>query len=115
MQESGFYTVESVAFAPLKQLLTVKGVSDVKAEKLLDMAKKLVPLGFVTATEVHQKRADLIHITTGSKELDKLLGGKLLWCTKELRCNHLVASGVSCVKKRPRHQTFRCLTKILCL
>lgn len=32
-------------------------------------------MGFATATEYHQKRADLVQVTTGSKELDKLLGG----------------------------------------
>jgi len=32
-------------------------------------------MGFTTATEFHQKRADMITITTGSKELDRLLGG----------------------------------------
>lgn len=38
-------------------------------------AQKLVPMGFSTATEYHQKRAELVQVTTGSKELDKLLGG----------------------------------------
>ena len=38
-------------------------------------ASKLIPLGFTTATEFYKRRQDLIHITTGSKELDKLLGG----------------------------------------
>jgi len=32
-------------------------------------------MGFTTATEFHQRRADMISITTGSKELDTLLGG----------------------------------------
>jgi DNA repair protein RAD51 len=35
----------------------------------------MVPMGFSTATEYHQKRAELVQVTTGSKELDKLLGG----------------------------------------
>ena len=35
-------------------------------------------LGFSTATECYQKRAELIQVSTGSKELDKLLGGTLL-------------------------------------
>lgn len=38
-------------------------------------AIKLVPMGFTTASAFHQKRADIIQLTTGSKELDKLLGG----------------------------------------
>ena len=38
-------------------------------------ASKLVPMGFTTATEMHQRRSELISITTGSKQLDRLLGG----------------------------------------
>jgi DNA repair protein RAD51 len=32
-------------------------------------------MGFTTATELHRQRQDIIQITTGSKELDKLLDG----------------------------------------
>ncbi|XP_050305516.1 DNA repair protein RAD51 homolog 1 [Anthonomus grandis grandis] len=75
LEESGYHTVESIAYAPKKFLLAIKGVSEQKADKLLAEAQKMVNMGFTTATEVHQKRADLITITTGSKELDRLLGG----------------------------------------
>ncbi|KAM4790830.1 LOW QUALITY PROTEIN: DNA repair protein RAD51 homolog 1-like [Cyanocitta cristata] len=39
-------------------------------------AAKLIPTGFTTATEFHQQWSEIIQITTGSKELDKLLEGK---------------------------------------
>ena len=58
-----------------KKLLQVKGISDQKTEKLIAEARKAVPMGFTTATDLHQKRSDIIHLTTGSRELDKLLGG----------------------------------------
>ena len=32
-------------------------------------------MGFTTATEFHKRRSEIIQITTGSKELDKLLNG----------------------------------------
>jgi DNA repair protein RAD51 len=32
-------------------------------------------MGFTTATELHRQRQDIIQVTTGSKELDKLLEG----------------------------------------
>ena len=32
-------------------------------------------MGFTTASEFHQKRSEIVQITTGSQELDKLLGG----------------------------------------
>ncbi|TPX47113.1 hypothetical protein SeMB42_g02181 [Synchytrium endobioticum] len=73
--EAGFHTVEAVAFTPKKTLLTIKGISEAKADKILAEASKLVPMGFTTATEYHQRRSEIITITTGSKELDKLLGG----------------------------------------
>lgn len=32
-------------------------------------------MGFTTASEVHVKRSEIIQIGTGSRELDRLLGG----------------------------------------
>ena len=75
--ESGYYTVESIAYTPKKQLLNIKGISEAKADKILLEATKLVPMGFTTATEFHQRRAEIVYITTGSREFDKLLGGGL--------------------------------------
>ncbi|KAL0270022.1 UNVERIFIED_CONTAM: hypothetical protein PYX00_007567 [Menopon gallinae] len=75
LEEAGYYTVEDIAFTPKKQLLLIKGISEAKADKIIAEAQKIVPMGFTTATEIHQKRSDLIFLTTGSKELDKLLGG----------------------------------------
>ncbi|KII75020.1 DNA repair protein RAD51 1 [Thelohanellus kitauei] len=75
LEEAGFNTVEAVAFTPKKVLLNIKGISEAKADKIQAEAIKLVPMGFSTATEYHLKRSELIQITTGSKELDKLLNG----------------------------------------
>ncbi|KAK9467592.1 Rad51-domain-containing protein [Lipomyces arxii] len=73
--EAGFNTVESIAYTPKRTLLAIKGISESKADKLLTEACKLVPMGFTTATEYHQRRSELISITTGSKQLDTLLAG----------------------------------------
>jgi DNA repair protein RAD51 len=75
LEDVGYHTVEAVAFAPKKSLLAIKGISEAKADKLLVEASKLVPMGFTTATEFHQKRSELIQLTTGSQELDRLLAG----------------------------------------
>lgn len=75
LEEAGYFTVEAVAYAPKKNLLAIKGISEAKADKILAESAKLVPMGFTTATEFHQKRSEIIQITTGSKELDKLLAG----------------------------------------
>uniref|UniRef100_A0A8D3C703 DNA repair protein RAD51 homolog n=1 Tax=Scophthalmus maximus TaxID=52904 RepID=A0A8D3C703_SCOMX len=75
LEEAGFHTIEAVAYAPKKELLNIKGISEAKADKVLTEAAKLVPMGFTTATEFHQRRAEIIQVSTGSKELDKLLQG----------------------------------------
>ena len=69
--------MESVAYCPKKALLIIKGISEAKADKILNEATKLVPMGFTTATEFHQRRSEIVSITTGSKELDKLLQGNI--------------------------------------
>ncbi|KAK3929118.1 DNA repair protein RAD51-like protein 1 [Frankliniella fusca] len=75
LQEAGYNTIESIAFAPRKDLIAIKGISEQKADKLIAESSKLVPMGFTTATEFHQKRSEIIQLTTGSAELDRLLGG----------------------------------------
>lgn len=35
-------------------------------------------MGFTTATEFHTRRKELLMVTTGSKELDKLMQGKMI-------------------------------------
>ncbi|KAB2569602.1 DNA repair protein rhp51 [Lasiodiplodia theobromae] len=73
--DGGYHTVESVAYTPKRVLEQIKGISEQKATKILAEAAKLVPMGFTTATEMHQRRSELISITTGSKQLDTLLAG----------------------------------------
>lgn len=75
LAEAGYNTVESIAYAPKKHLLCIKGISEAKADKIMNEALKIVPMGFTTATAAHQKRAELVQLTTGSRELDRLLGG----------------------------------------
>ncbi|EPB84522.1 DNA repair protein rhp51 [Mucor circinelloides 1006PhL] len=75
LREGGFYTVESVAYAPKKNLLAIKGISETKADRILAEAAKIVNLGFTTAMDVHQRRQEIVTITTGSAELDRILGG----------------------------------------
>lgn len=35
LEEAGFHTVEAVAYAPKKELLSIKGISEAKADKIL--------------------------------------------------------------------------------
>jgi len=35
LQEAGYHTIESIAFATKKHLITIKGISEAKADKIL--------------------------------------------------------------------------------
>ncbi|KAH0477603.1 MAG: uncharacterized protein KVP18_000039 [Porospora cf. gigantea A] len=75
LAEAGLHTVEDIFYAPAKKLLTIKGISDQKCERLKKAAKELIGDGFCTANEVLESRANLIKFTTGSVQLDRLLRG----------------------------------------
>ncbi|KAH3902607.1 probable DNA repair protein rhp51 [Saccharomycodes ludwigii] len=75
LRDNGLFTVEAVAYAPKKDLIEIRGISEAKADKLLMEASKLVPMGFVTAADFHMRRTEMICLTTGSKNFDTLLGG----------------------------------------
>ena len=77
LKEGGYHTLESIAHSTLRKLTDVKGISEQKAQKLKDLIKSngLVAEGFVTATTKLLAMKDLIYISTGSRDLDSLLGG----------------------------------------
>lgn len=58
-----------------KNLCKIKGMSEAKVDKLKEVASKLLDCGFITATELSIKRQCVFKISSGSLELDKLLGG----------------------------------------
>ncbi|KAL5570201.1 hypothetical protein UlMin_026776 [Ulmus minor] len=72
LKDAGLYTVEYVAYSPIKDLLQIKGISKAKICILLTTTK-LVPLGFTSASQLHAQRLEIIQITFGSRELDKTL------------------------------------------
>ncbi|KAJ0582686.1 putative ATP diphosphatase [Helianthus annuus] len=75
LKDAGLCTVESVAYSPRKELLQIKGISEAKVDKIVEAASKLVPLGFTSAGQLHAQRQEIIQISSGSRELDKILDG----------------------------------------
>lgn len=75
LMDGGYFTVEAVAYATKKALLHIKGLSEAKVDKIKQEAEKIIPLGFSTATIAYESRKSQIYVSTGSRELDKLLGG----------------------------------------
>ncbi len=75
LTNGGYHTIQSIAHATTRKLQEVKGISEAKVNKLKDIVKGLLPMEFKTAADALEDRKDLITLTTGSVELDKLLEG----------------------------------------
>ncbi|THG12266.1 hypothetical protein TEA_003723 [Camellia sinensis var. sinensis] len=69
LKDAGLCTVESVAYSPRKELLQIKGISEAKVDKIIEASM------FSLASQLHAQRLEIIQITSGSRELDKVLEG----------------------------------------
>ncbi|WP_456468128.1 DNA repair and recombination protein RadA [Archaeoglobus sp.] len=76
LREAGFSTIEAVAVASPSELASVAGVSEGNAVKIIQAARKLANIGgFESGDKVFERRKTVKKITTGSKDLNELLGG----------------------------------------
>jgi|TARA_B100000315_G_scaffold260349_1_gene321051 DNA repair protein RadA len=75
LRESGFNTVESIAVANPGEMKDVAGLGESAAARVINAARDSLKMGFMTGTEVWEKRQTLKKIKTGSDKLDELLGG----------------------------------------
>ncbi|KAG7325172.1 hypothetical protein KOW79_011488 [Hemibagrus wyckioides] len=75
LKSVGICTIKGIQMNTRRALCNVKGLSEAKVEKIKEAAGKLLMNGFQTASEYRMKRKQVFHITTGSLEFDKLLGG----------------------------------------
>jgi meiotic recombination protein DMC1 len=75
LKSAGICTVKGLLMVTRKELLNIKGITDVKVDKMVEAAQKIECLGFYKATNIMNKRENIRRITTGSKNLDNLLQG----------------------------------------
>ncbi|XP_046365058.1 meiotic recombination protein DMC1/LIM15 homolog [Haliotis cracherodii] len=75
LKQAGICTIKGIQMTTRKKLCTIKGISEAKMEKIKEAAAKLVDPGFLTALQYADKRKEVFKVSTGSQELDKLLGG----------------------------------------
>lgn len=77
LKEAGICTVGSILMETKKRLANVKGISDAKVDKLIAAAQSLETesFTFISGSTCLKNRSKVIRMTTGSTELDKLLGG----------------------------------------
>jgi len=74
LREIGFRTVESVATAAVRELVTA-GIGETTAAKVIAAARKSMAITFVRGDELVKLRSNIRHLTTGCASLDHLLGG----------------------------------------
>ncbi|XP_067285779.1 meiotic recombination protein DMC1/LIM15 homolog isoform X2 [Pseudorasbora parva] len=75
LKSVGICTVKGVQMTTRRALCNVKGLSEAKVDKIKEAVGKLMTCGFQTASEYIIRRKQVFHVTTGSLEFDKLLGG----------------------------------------
>ncbi|MDD5417185.1 MAG: DNA repair and recombination protein RadA, partial [Candidatus Aenigmarchaeota archaeon] len=75
LKESGFLDMMSIAAASPKELSDAAEIGDATAAKIICAARETLDIGYETADKVMERREKVMRISTGSKNLDALLGG----------------------------------------
>lgn len=73
--KAGYKTLEAMAVASPMELVEVAGLGEGTAVKAIKAARDALEMGFESADVLAEKRKLVGRITTGSKELDTLIGG----------------------------------------
>ncbi len=75
LKDAGIVSIRALAFYPITKLRGDTGIGEKTAIKIIKAAQGLEKMGFKSASAVWEKRKTLKKITTGSQNLDELLGG----------------------------------------
>jgi len=76
LDSAGVYDMMSLAVMGPSELSDAAGVGAAVARKAIQAARNILDLGFQDGIQYAKKRENIINITTGSKNLDELLGGR---------------------------------------
>jgi DNA repair protein RadA len=75
LRDAGFKTIESIAVATVVDLKEAGGFGESTAKRIINEARERSDMGFMTGSQVLEKRKTMKKITTGSQILNDLLGG----------------------------------------
>ncbi len=75
LNTAGYKELESIAVASPMELIEVAGLGEGTADKAIKAARDALEMGYESADILAEKRKLVGRITTGSKELDELIGG----------------------------------------
>jgi DNA repair protein RadA len=76
LETAGIFDLMGLATLTPPALSEISGLGESVSRKAIQAARNMLELGFVDGIEFENKRKDVHYITTGSKNLDELLGGK---------------------------------------
>jgi len=91
LKDAGYNTSQAIVFAMRKDLLSIKGLSDQKVDKIIEAARKTADAGFVTCSQLVTRNKNRFSLSTGAAKLDQMLGGGMESCSitelfGEFRC-----------------------------
>ncbi|XP_023346122.1 meiotic recombination protein DMC1/LIM15 homolog [Eurytemora carolleeae] len=77
LKTAGICTIKGLQMITKKKLCAIKGLSEAKVDKIKEGILKIcgTSAGFCTALQQSVRRKNVFRVTTGSNELNKLLGG----------------------------------------
>lgn len=95
LENAGIFDLMGIAVLGPKELSEMAGLGEAVARKAIQAARKMMNLGFQDGLEFAEKREEVLHITTGSKAFDSLLGGKGIETKAITECFGAYGSGKS--------------------
>ena len=75
LRSAGLTTVEAIAVTPPREVAQKTGIGFNTVLNIVAAARKSACIDFITAEELWKKRQNMLKCSTGSKNLDELLGG----------------------------------------
>lgn len=75
LQESGYTDLLSIAVASPAELVEIAGLTEAGAKKIIQGARNALKMGFESGTEILEKRKGIEKISSGSVNLNNLIGG----------------------------------------
>jgi DNA repair protein RadA len=75
LRDAGFDSILAIAVAPIRELMDKASLDASTAGKVVKAARQQIKTDFDTAKQLYERRQNLVRLTLGSNNLNKLLGG----------------------------------------
>ena len=75
LKDAGILSIRTLAMMPKAKLMDDAGIGEKTADKLIKLAQDIEKMTFLSADTIWEKRKSLKKLTSGSQNLDDLLGG----------------------------------------